>query len=91
MVPGSISCRVLGNFQVSCSLMSAFSSPGVHSASNRSEDQGVSLVVKYGRRVELTILPEAKHCIPHLSLHTCNGKALPLTLNILNSKKESHL
>ena len=35
---------------------SAFSSPGVHSATNRNECQGISLGVKCGRCVELTTL-----------------------------------
>ena len=38
-------------------LLSTFSSPGVHSASNRNEHQGLSLSVHCGRRVELTTLP----------------------------------
>jgi hypothetical protein len=46
-VPGSISGRVLGNFSSDLFLLSAFSSPVVHSASNRNEYQGISLGVKY--------------------------------------------
>jgi hypothetical protein len=38
-------------------LLSTFSSPWVHSASNRNEHQGLSLRAHCGRRVELTTLP----------------------------------
>jgi hypothetical protein len=35
-------------------LLPAFCSPGVHSASNRNEYQGISLEVKFGGHSELT-------------------------------------
>jgi hypothetical protein len=60
-------------------VLSAFSKPGVHSAYNTNEYQGISLGVKCGRRVELTALPSvvsnvkvrmlAQHSIPLVSLH----------------------
>jgi hypothetical protein len=37
--------------------MHAFSSLAVHSAHNKNENQGISLGVKCGRRVELTTVP----------------------------------
>jgi hypothetical protein len=65
----------LENFQVTY-LLSAFSSPGVHSASTKWV-QGIALGVKCGQHVELTTLPslnvkirmEAQHSIPPLNLH----------------------
>ena len=38
-------------------LLTAFTRLGVHSASDRSEYQGISLWVQCGRRVELTAVP----------------------------------
>jgi hypothetical protein len=40
-------------------LLSAFSSPGVHSSNNRNEYRGIFLGVRGGRRVELTTRPSA--------------------------------
>ena len=48
-VPNSISCWVP-------ILLSAFSSPGLHSASNRNEHQPISLAANSDRRVQLTAL-----------------------------------
>ena len=55
-VRGSIHGRVLGNFPSDTLLLSAGSSSGVHSASNREDYQGISSGVKCGRRIELITL-----------------------------------
>ena len=56
-VPSSIADVVFGKFSSAQFVLSAFSSPRIHSASNTHEYQGISFGVKYGRRVEMTPLP----------------------------------
>ena len=77
----------VGSLEISSDLvlLSAFSSPGVHSGSNRNEYQGISFGVKCARRVELTtlrsIVPtvkvrvKAQHSISGLSLYDLLRKA----------------
>jgi hypothetical protein len=69
-VSGSVSCGVL---------LPAFSSPGVHSAFNRNEHQGICLGLKWGRLVEFDSFAvqvvsdvkrmEAQRFVPFLGLH----------------------
>jgi hypothetical protein len=56
-IPSSIADVVFGKFSSAQFVLSAFSSPRIHSASNTHEYQGISFGVKYGRRVEMTPLP----------------------------------
>jgi hypothetical protein len=89
-VSGSIPGRSLGNFKVIIFLLSAFSSCGVHSACNKYEYQGISVVSSAaGRRAEdctvltvpnLNVRVETEHSIPFQNLNAFLGKVLPLLL-----------
>jgi hypothetical protein len=63
----------IGCLEISSDLMllSAFSSPRIHTASNRNKYQGISLGVKSGRSVVLNVKVrmEPQRCIPPLNLY----------------------